>query len=377
MHSRKIVLVGPFPPPVYGQSISFKMLAEGLNERNLEYSIVNISPKKTLPGIGFSIFRALEYIKILLDFFYKTVGSKRAIYITIAQSRTGFLRDFVMIWWSFLFRHKIIAHLKGGNFDGFYKAQSNLMKFLIRQTLLRCSKLLVLGEALIQMYDFEPRLHERIHVVPNGLPFKQSDQTKKLVGIEENLKIIFLSNLIEKKGYLDVLDVLKVAKDRGVKFSCDFCGEFIISPDDELVESVEQAKSLFAKKVRDLDLEGNIQYLGPLYGDKKEQKLREADLFILPTAYINEGQPVSIIEAMAFSLVVISTPFRAIPELVEEGVSGYLCKYGDTEEMASRIIDLYNDREKLRTMSHNAKERYKKLFTREKHLEQIIPFIIN
>ena len=63
---------------------------------------------------------------------------------------------------------------------------------------------------------------------------------------------------------------------------------------------------------------------GPVKGDKKFSILNEADIFVFPTYYRNEGHPWVTVEAMAAGLPVISTDHAAISESVHDGKNGYL-----------------------------------------------------
>ena len=58
-----------------------------------------------------------------------------------------------------------------------------------------------------------------------------------------------------------------------------------------------------------------IRHVGFLSGDAKAEILRKTDLFCFPTYYANEGQPLNLIEAMAYGIPAVTTRWRAIPEL--------------------------------------------------------------
>jgi len=76
---REIIFVGPLPPPFVGQSISFQMLVEGVRKHHLPYAVVDLSEKGTSHGDTASWARALEYIKILFDYFRKSILGKKTI----------------------------------------------------------------------------------------------------------------------------------------------------------------------------------------------------------------------------------------------------------------------------------------------------------
>jgi len=118
-----------------------------------------------------------------------------------------------------------------------------------------------------------------------------------------------------------------------------------------------------------------VRYLGSVAGMAKSDELRQAHFFVLPTSYDNEGQPVSIIEAMAYGNVVISTDYRAIPDLVVDGVTGLLVPYGHPAAIAQAIADLVADPRQYQDMSQGAIERYQQRFTWEAYWARIMALL--
>lgn len=377
----KSLLVGPLPPPIDGQSVAFKMLVEGFEERKYPFAVVNISPKSLVKNQGtFNLKRALEYGQIFGRFFFKLLKRNKVLYLTIAQSRVGFLRDLMMIFFAKVFRCRVICHIHGGNYDGFYEEQPRWLKKLISKTLRKVDKLIILGKGLETMFSFDPNLKAKINVVPNGLPSELQTLPKKgkaLTG-NEPVRLLFLSNLIESKGYLEVLEAVRILVDRyKLNVSCHFCGEFIQNvTDDKRVQSAEDGKKIFRDFVLKHGLETNVRYLGVVSGEKKVEELRAAHFFILPTNYRFEGQPISIIEAMAYGCVLISTRYRAIPDLLQEGQNGYFVDYGDANGIAEHIRDLVSDPQRYHRMSNASIQIYQSKFTRNAYLEKLMKVIL-
>src|SRR5687767_2897179 len=118
----RLVLVGPVPPPYAGQSVGFKMLVDDVAGRGLPHTVVDIAngPATHTRQNQASVRRAWEYLRILTRYFRAAAPGHRTVYLTIAQSRHGFLRDVIMIWFARARGHRVVAHPKGGNYDGFY-----------------------------------------------------------------------------------------------------------------------------------------------------------------------------------------------------------------------------------------------------------------
>jgi len=378
----RLILVGPLPPPYYGQSVSFRMLVDEVARLGVPHAVVDLAHGQASgEKIGVvTRHRMADYALILRRFFAAAAGARGTLYLTIAQSRAGFLRDWVMIRYARLFGHRVVVHLKGGNYHNFYAAQPAWTRTLVRQTLRSADRVLVLGERLRSMFDFEPAVAGRIRVVPNGLPDEREPAggAKRLPAPGEGpVRLLFLSNLVESKGWLDVLEAVRLLRDRlGDRVRCDFHGAFYTSGDDVRVTSAEQAHELFDRFVAEHGLGDVARYGGVASGDEKRRVLAEAHVFLLPTAYDNEGQPVSIIEAMAHGNVVISTDYRAIPDLVDDGITGVLVPYGAPAAIADAVEALVRDPERYAAMSRAALDRFHARFTRRGHLDTLLPHLL-
>lgn len=371
-----LLLVGPLPPPVNGQSSAFAMLVEGARARGIPCCVVDLAGEGG--GNNVSWRRVFDHVGILTDFLRRAAVGRKTVYLTIGQFRAGFLRDMVLIACSSLFRHRIVCHLHGGNYDGFYASQPAWLQRLIRVTLLRADRILILGEKLTAMFEFEPRLRTKLEVVPNGLPYSIAPLGPKELPPEgEPIRILFLSNLIESKGYLDLLDAIGLlVEDWRLNVVGHFCGLFIRNPSDDVrVKNVDQARDLFEGFVRAHRLERQVRYRGLVTGADKEAELRAAHFLVLPTWYNCEGQPLSIIEAMAHGCVVIATDYRAIPDLVEDRITGRLVPDRDPRAIAAAIAELAAEPKRYRDLSEAALRRFQRRFTREAHLDRILPLL--
>lgn len=370
---QRFLLIGPLPPPSTGQSVSFDMLQREMKYHGLACRVVDLSRGAEWKSASSNFSRSLQMIRILFSFIKGIMKGYRTVYLTIAQSRSGFIRDAFMIWFATAVGARIIVHLKGGNYHGFYAAQPYWLQAVVRATLRRTEEIIVLGDGLVNMYDFEPRLRNRVAVVPNALPENFEGMHKQLRN--EDLRVLFLSNLIESKGYLVLIEALRILRERNVGFHAFFAGDFVKSSDDESDRSPREAKAYFFEQLEKAGLLNSVDYLGPVSGAKKWDLLAKSHVMVLPTRYVNEGQPVSIIEGMAYGCPVISTRFRAIPDLIIEGKTGFFVDYNDSESIADHLQRLAEDAALYEYMSYNSVEHYRNHFTMKAHLKLIIPII--
>jgi glycosyltransferase involved in cell wall biosynthesis len=85
------------------------------------------------------------------------------------------------------------------------------------------------------------------------------------------------------------------------------------------------------------------------------------DLFVLPS--FTEGMPNVVLEAMAAGVPVVATAVGGTPELVVDGVTGYLVGPGDADALARRVADVLASSELARTMGQQGQERVEALYT--------------
>jgi N-acetyl-alpha-D-glucosaminyl L-malate synthase BshA len=104
-----------------------------------------------------------------------------------------------------------------------------------------------------------------------------------------------------------------------------------------------------------------VKFVGVV--DQVAPLLNKADLFLLPSS--TESFGLVALEAMASGVPVIASNIGGIPEVVEDGVTGYLEDVGDVDRMAERAIELLRDDEARRRFGRAARERARTRFNHE------------
>jgi glycosyltransferase involved in cell wall biosynthesis len=247
------------------------------------------------------------------------------------------------------------------------------MRFIVRKTLSRATKIIALGESIKEQFSFVSNFDQKVVVVHNGPPSVIPGCTNipKCLRLGSTIHILYLSNLIPSKGFIDVLQSCRILKERGYKnFHFDFCGAFNLS-NEAVDKEFLQSPKLFDAWVNQYNLQPYVTYHGTVKGKAKDQILRKANVFILPTRYPTEGQPISIIEAMAYGLPVIATPWKGIVDQVIPGETGYFVKFNSPEQIADKVIEITQDPIHYTDLSHGAITHYQSEFTRERHIDQM------
>ena len=110
------------------------------------------------------------------------------------------------------------------------------------------------------------------------------------------------------------------------------------------------------------DLVGHLDDMDPFY----------AGLDIYINTSLHEGIPMTILEAMAHGLPIIAPKVGGIPEIIEDGVEGFLIDSRDPQDYAEKCLLLYRDRELWRKMSIAARKKVCNEFSREQMTEQYL-----
>ncbi|WP_390454828.1 glycosyltransferase family 4 protein [Chryseobacterium sp. Alg-005] len=271
-----------------------------------------------------------------------------------------------------LFKRKVIAHQFGANYEGFYNSQSPFLQKKIKNTIEKTDYFIVEGDYTKKQLSFVKDYENKVVSIPNGLPQKVKSDIIKPKNISEPIVILYLSNMIEGKGFWDVLEAGNLLYNKYNKnIKLIFAGRFLEDLEDTLCKTSEEARDLFSKKLKEYNLSDKTVYYEGLYGAQKEEAFLNAHFFILPSYYINEGQPVSVLEAIAYGCVPIVTEYRLIPSMVNNE-NGFFVKPKSPEEIAEKILESDDAPGMYRKKSENGIAFYEQNFTAEKYVSQIL-----
>lgn len=159
------------------------------------------------------------------------------------------------------------------------------------------------------------------------------------------LKLLFLGNLIPRKGVHDLLTAL--ARMPEVDWRLTIAGSLETDP---------AYAAALRRQIGQIAVPERITLAGRVSDTQAVALLRSHDVFAMPSYH--EGFGIVYLEAMASGLPVIASADGGAGEVVQDGVNGFLIKPGDTVAIAGHIVRLAGDRELLVRMSLAARERY-------------------
>ncbi len=324
MRDIKILLIGPLPPPVTGVSLANQVVSEYLpKQHNIQLQTINTGLKVLKEDIGkFNLKKTLFYTKQ-----YSQLGKifkVDKVYATPGQTFFGVLKYYPYFLISKITGKEIIFHVHGNYLGTEYQQLSGIKKKLFKHVVSMSDKGIVLSKSL--KTNLSPFLPEnKIYVLKNfAEDFLFDTSIKKDFS---KLKIIYLSNLMKEKGILDLLNALIILKEKNINFEAKIAGgmDAFLKPEIE-------------KKLKTLNQQ--VEYLGIVKGEEKKQLLSWGNIFVFPTYYQMEGQPISIFEAMATGNIILTTRHAGIPDIFEEEKNGFYIEKKSPESIANKLIEL-------------------------------------
>lgn len=355
------------PPPVHGSSmVGASIRNSAVVNQTFDCRYINLLLSRTIGETGNAGWRkAMRLPAIFMRLlWYLLFYRPHTVYLALTATGAAFYRDVALVALLRLFGIKPLYHLHNKGFAAFGKSKLNnrLYRFVFRN-----AKVMLLSKHLYADVSAYVKW-EDVYICPNGIGEVSSSEFRVLnseLRIPNSVaKILFLSNLIESKGVYVLLDACSLLKQKGLAFECVFVGG----------EADINAK-IFQVKVKALDLEQQVQYLGKKYGEEKEQIFANADIFAFPTFYAMECLPLVLLEAMQKSLPVVSTFEGGIPNVVEDGITGFLVPVKDAKSLAEKIEILIKDPELRMKMGKAGRKKYEEEFTLDKFENRIIEIL--
>jgi len=160
----------------------------------------------------------------------------------------------------------------------------------------------------------------------------------------KELKILFLGNIIERKGLHTLIEAIRPLT---FDFRLDIIGSITTDP---------AYANQMQKFATDNGLASVVTFHSALDNEPLKQKLKQAHILIVPSSY--EGFGIVYLEGMAFGLPAIGTTAGAAGEIIEHQKTGYLIEPNDSTTLATFIAQLASNRSLLTELSLNARKRY-------------------
>ena len=291
-HKSTLYIVGAFPPPLHGLSAITRAVANRLDVDGLQALRVNTA----LPQLHYGIKRILRLFPMIKAWNQLLFTRERFILYLPLSGGWGQIYDLLTILLARLKKSQIVFHHHSTAYlysRSWLSAEIFALAGKQATHIVLCEKM---RDMLQQRYGCK-----NVRILSNLAFFPPETHARSR---QRPHTIGFLSNITKEKGGETILSLASAIKVRGLSFKVVIAGP---CQNERLAVKLQQAV-----------LDDVLEWRGAVYGDDKAQFWQDIDVFVFPTQYQNEAEPLVVWEAMAAGIPVIAYARGCIPSQVRD-----------------------------------------------------------
>jgi glycosyltransferase involved in cell wall biosynthesis len=197
---------------------------------------------------------------------------------------------------------------------------------------------------------------ENIHIIYNGIQINGYEPSKRNSSSTTAKKLIIgnAGRLVEQKGHQYLIYLAQQLKSNNLDFKIIIAGK-------------GKLKNSLVKLAQQLEVSENIEFLD--FVVDIESFYKSLDIYILPS--IHEGSANTIIEAMYYAKPIIAFNISSMPEVIENGKTGFLVEFGDIKKLSDNVLFLANNPGILHDMGMAARQKVSANFNINNTIHQL------
>ncbi|MFZ3209410.1 MAG: glycosyltransferase family 4 protein [Geobacteraceae bacterium] len=213
-------------------------------------------------------------------------------------------------------------------------------------SLKRYQRIIAVSEATKQIMVDSGIDGKRIDIVYNAIDVDLWDRTMVASSFRSELQIPEAGKLVGVVG--------RLSKEKGIDTTLEVARKIIMARPDTYFVLVGDGpvRQEVEKNIHDLGLSKNVF----LVGFRKDALNIYAGLDLFLSTSLTEGTPNTVLEALAMEVPVVHTAVGGVPEIIEDGVDGILCKVGDVEGISRAVLAVLNDEDRARQLSERGRQ---------------------
>ena len=348
----RVLAIGMLAPPIGGQSIMFQEAIQALHHI-AHVDVIDIQAQRNIGETGalslgkirmFARLLARRIAPLLLRARYDVL-----YYCPAGPNAIGLFKDLVLLSLVRRKARRTVYHFHATGSGAYIASRPAVIRSLARRVLFRPD--LAIRCAAVEPNDAQIYQARADRIVANGIADPFVEYTEKPRRRDGRLVLTYVGALVEEKGLFDLVDIAEQVRARQPDFQLNLLGE---GADDETAR--------FDARVAERGLTAHIRRCGVLTGRAKFDMLFDTSVFVFPSFFRAETQPLAVIEAHAMGVPAVAYDWRGIRTIVADGVSGYVVPLRDTARFAQRIHQIVSEN-RVREMGERGRERYEQHFT--------------
>jgi glycosyltransferase involved in cell wall biosynthesis len=354
--AKKIVVIGPFPPPIHGMAKNLKLFSDELAV-TAEVINIDISPESINRGTKYHITKFVKVLKGLLALIKNCLSKRVAVIYMPPDAGFGAYYSLLYILIARTFNIPLFLHHR--SFLYINKKTASMSLITKKQPKETCH--VFLCQKMKDMFEQHYGTCADSLIVSNA---QHAICKETIQGQNTALVIGHLSNLSFEKGLKQIFNTCRVLDDRRISYTLELAGP---------AENKETAVYI-KNQIR--ELKSKVNYYGLIQGEQKDEFYSKVNVFLFPTQYRNEAQPNVIFEANACGIPVLTIDVGCITTDVDCN-NGFVFKNQqdfdlgapDVLEKLSQATNQFADLrektlQKAKLESQKAKDNYSQLLSR-------------
>ena len=361
----RVLLIGPSPPPYGGVATFTQMVLSSQLCEQFHLVPFDIA-RRSHRGEAWAKLRTVNIVQGLVHSLHLAVR--------MLSERPDVVHVPITSWWAFwkgvsfmviarAFGARVVAHLHGAMFDQYYQGSHPWVRRIIRQSLGIAEVVIVLSEHWSHFVEREIAPRASVVIVPNGIDRHRVDCIQASLpgddGRYSRGKVSIAGRLEQRKGTDELAHAMMLVIQEVPAAHLDVVGQW----------TTQEDRAAFTDTCRRLGIASHVAISGAVPNEEVLRCLARASVFALPSHC--ENLPIAVIEAMASGLPVVATPVGGIPEMVEDGVTGFLVPVNDHQALAERLVQLLQSPELCRSMGCAGRARFEERYSADVVIQRL------
>lgn len=340
----------------HNEGAVYEEIMEGIHIYRFKW----LSPKPFKALVHFKGFKDnLRLVTYIISLFFNLLWIMRKYNNDIIHAHSTVPAGLVGVIVAKIIRKPVFVTAHGMDINNF--ENNSIFKKLITFSLNNCNKAIAVSEDLAKKMISLGINQKNITVLRNAVdtnrfkPLKNKELRKYYKIKDTEILIIFVGYLDTFKGIFELINAFYEVKNDNIKL---------------MIIGEGPKENELKKKVFQLDLEKCVIFTGKISPTNIHKYYQAADIFVLPS--YSEGLPLSILEAMACGLPIVTTNVGGIPEVVKNSENGFIVPSKNKQLLAQKLEILAYNSDLRKKFGFKSTEIIIKKFSIEKKVEELV-----